>query len=360
MLKNRNLLFFLFTAVIFQFGVFAQAEVIFESNFDSDTGYSLQGANLWNTSSVPKGWTAAKAVGQSKIEVIENAGIGGSNALYLLWDPDLAQPTISLGKHLTGDQSSGYDELYIRYQVKLSNNFKAGDSSGALDYWKWGRLWQNTGTSGGWTENREDSFYVVWNFNLKNPYTQAMAVWSANEGINLSKGSAGGERYGLDHFVSGAVPHLQDGYFEHVGNGAWNLNWDDRFGFFEDNSAQVYHTLEYRFKLATALGANDGVFEMWWDGEKQSKWTRIRAGGGAPDISGIPTIRHGSGFNFFVFFDNMSSWNADWDQPGVEGGIFVDNIVVSTTPIGTAYVVGGSSSDTTPPSAPAKLKKSNG
>jgi hypothetical protein len=80
---------------------------------------------------------------------------------------------------------------------------------------------------------------------------------------------------------------------------------------------------------------------MWVDGIKQQQWTRISPKFGAPEYKGIPTARNGgSGFNFFSFFDNMAGWNSNWAAPGVDGSVYVNDVVVSTKPIGDDYVVG--------------------
>ncbi len=79
---------------------------------------------------------------------------------------------------------------------------------------------------------------------------------------------------------------------------------------------------------------------MWWHGVSQGPWARIGANGGAPDLPGIPTARMGSGFNWFSFFDNMAGWNREWDQQGVDGSIWVNDVVVSSRRIGHGYRVG--------------------
>jgi len=39
-------------------------------------------------------------------------------------------------------------------------------------------------------------------------------------------------------------------------------------------------------------------------------------------------------------FDNMAYWNKNWDDPGVEGGVYVNDLVISTERIGHEYFVG--------------------
>ena len=324
--------------------------LLFETNFKNDEDYSVSNIGLWNggggkITQPPSGWDGVLVSGNGSIEVLSGEGKNKSNALKLNWDPDLGQPVAQLAKHLTNDASAGYDEIFVRYHVRLPNKFKAGENASFIPYWKWGRLYQNTTieknsnglTSGNWTENRVDSRYVVWNFGGGVPYTDVNVVWGENFGDNLHKGSAGGERQSLDFFVSGSDQHNAPGYFESL----WDINVSDRPGELENNTSQTWHTLEFRFKLATTETSNDGEFQMWWNGVGQGSFSRIRAGGGAPTRTGIPTAKgDGSGFNFFVFFDNMAGWNKHWGKDEVEGGIYVNDVVISTERIGHEYVAG--------------------
>lgn len=322
-------------------------DVVFESNFAADTGYRVQRIGLWNGGSnnptaPPAGWDGVKATGDSIVSVVDGQGVAGSNALRLEWDPQASQPTVSLGKHLTGNPATGYDEIYIRYNVRMPNSIRFGLSGDRLFYWKWGRLWQNTTTYGdsgqnNWTENRVDSHYVVWNFGGNVPYTDVNAVWGANTGTNLERGSAGGERYAVDYFISGSGRRSAPGYFESI----WPFDNNDRPGELINNTTQTWHTLEYRFKLASSPTSNDGEFEMWWDGVAQGPYARIREQGGAAPAAGIPTTRIGSGFNFLTLFDNMAGWNSDWSLPGVDGSLWVNDVVVATSRIGHDYAIGG-------------------
>ncbi|MGK0440786.1 MAG: hypothetical protein ACJA0N_000581 [Pseudohongiellaceae bacterium] len=322
------------------------AAVIFESDFSSDSGYSISNANLADTNNAPSGWDSVIAEGKSSIEVISGEGLNGKNALKLAWDPNLTQPTIRLMKHLTGDINTGYDELYIRYHVRFPNNFKAGDGTSTLPYWKWGRLWQNTSPTirSSWTENRVDSHYVVWNFGGSPTYgIYTNVTVGANTGNNLASGSAGGDRYKIDYYNGITDFSLANGFFQNVGNGKWDIDWSANPGHFvtyTNNQSQTWHTIEYHIKLATSTTSNDGIWEMWFDGEYQGDWVRIKELGGAPPLNGIPTAKYGSGFNFFVFFDNMTSWNKHWSQDGVDGFIYVNDVIVSDSYIGPTYLVG--------------------
>lgn len=322
-----------------------QGLIIFETDFSNDTGYSVEGTALWNGGNdsdvpVPTGWDGVITSYGSKLSVVSGAGMNGGNAMKFEWNPVASQPTISLGKHLTGDSATGFNEIYIRYKVKLPNGFMAGSDGSDPQYWKWGRLWQNTSTDNTapnkWTENRENSSYVIWTFSNAKPYMTATSTWAANPSTGSELGSAGGPRYKLDYFdTNDWDPENSLGAFEHF----WNLNDDVRPAELENNSSQTYHTIEYRFKLASSESSEDGVFEMWWDGIAQGEPRRITEHGGAQRRSGIPTTVNGSGFNFFLLFDNIAGWNTLWDDPQVEGYVYIDDIVISDSYIGPDYQV---------------------
>jgi len=327
------------------------SDIIFETDFSADTGYRVTHAQGYGLRTPPTGWDSVIASTDSVVSVVSGAGENGSNAIRLAYGTQ-SQPTISLVKHLTGNERTGYDELYIRYNVRLPNNFFAGTDGSDMKHWKWGRLWQNTAPlgaqteTGAWTENRENSGFVVWALGTGIPYTRWSSVWAENTGTELYKGSAGGPMQSVDWFVSGANQTTQDGYFESVGDGAWAFD-AKRPGYLADTQ-QKYHTIEFRFKLATSETAEDGIFEIWYDGVKQDQWTRIRPGssGGAPQRNGIPTRNRGSGFNFFAFFDNMARWNRHWADESIDGYIDISDVVVSTTYIGHDYVVSGINDNT--------------
>jgi hypothetical protein len=334
----------------------ANGQIIFETDFREDVGYFATNQGITDTNNVPSGWDGVRVTGQGRIEVNVFSEVAPYPTLKLAWDPNLSQPEVILFKHLTGDINTGFDELFIRYHVRFPDNFKVGNGQ-YMPYWKWGRLWQNTHPEpragvGAWSELRDDAYYVVWNFGGEPPYTDINAAWGANIGDKLEKASSDGEHILIDYFVSGSNPPEQPGYFESMGGGDWEFvkpEEDLRNAGYFKNRDQRWHTIEYHFKLATTPTANDGVFEVWFDGVKQiggglggqQGWTRALPRFGAPALNGIPTARNGgSGFNMFSFFDNMTGWNSEWADPSVDGFIYVKDVVISDSRIGHEYSVG--------------------
>lgn len=366
-MNHLKRLVFAISLCIFSFNVFA--EIIFETDFADDGNFYVgQQQAQWSkiAANKPKGFDGALITGSGGyIKGVPGAGVGGSVALKLMWDPALGQPTTQLYKHLTGDHSTGYDDIYIRYKLRLPNNFKAGiPSNDSIPYWKFGRLWQNTstvpvgGSGGGWTENRSDSFYAVWNFGGTDMWgADAGATFAANSGINLNQGSAGGERYSNDYYIGRRDYSITPGHFRHVGNGAWDFHSDTRM---LKNRNQTWHTIEWRFKLSSSSTSGDGVFQMWFDGVEQVP-VGIGQGGDTTPIfnpplapTANPTARHGSGYNMLVMFDNMAQWNKNWDDAGIEGGLYVNDLVISNKRIGHTYSVG-----IAPPKPPSSLRAVN-
>ena len=339
----------------------AGPNVIWETNFASDENYSQTSQNLPYTADVPTGFTFIKATTDCSITAQNTGGVGGSVAMRLTYDPAFTQPTINLAKHLTGNKTTGYDELYIRYQFKFPDAFRFGSPLSSpvntVPYWKWGRLWQNTGTTndGTWTENRVDSKYAVWNWGNGNPALYGIEnAWTfgANSGSNLNLGSAGGERFRSRPFASGQYPNSSYTYMDSFDGLETDIGTGD--GEFTNNP-QVWHTVEWHISLSD--GVTHGILETWLDGvlmnglrdhDEQGGGSYATEGKGTPDAAGDyyvnPTEVDVSGYNMMIFFDNMVDWNDDWDEAGVDGYIDLNDLCIATSRIGHDYVVTGDGS----------------
>jgi len=325
---------------------------IFETDFSNDTGYSITNTGVITQINAPEGWDGAIATGNSTLEVLAAIGVGGSPAARLRYGTNVSQPTINLFKHLTGNQLTGYSELYIRYKVKFADNWKFGDGVAPFPYWKWGRLWQNTDpvSQSNWTENRDDSYYVVWNIAGGETYGidfNISAAGNEEDGTSVERasGSAGGPHALLDYYITGnPLPHSDNpGYFNRAPQ--WDVDWTTNPGFFKTKAAeeaQDWHTVEFYVKCASSPGADDGDFRVYFDGQDQGTPPRIsdKFSPETGPFSGLPTAANGSGFNMLVFFDNCSLLATDFDLAGVDGYIDVNDVVVAESRIGHDYVAG--------------------
>ncbi|MEJ2424087.1 MAG: hypothetical protein P8101_06440 [Candidatus Thiodiazotropha sp.] len=329
----------------------ANGKIIFETDFKNDGAYFDTGTSFIRHTDLPEGWDGIRT-NQGTIRGVPGAGVNGSVALKFEWPSGGTALATSLFKHLTGDESTGYDEVFIRYRVRLPNNFQAGSPGLALPYWKWGRLWQNCGLDGAkWTENRTDSYFIVWNWG------SGLPKWGIKNNIIMSenlatnnKGSAGSPAVGAKWYdgVAGdkkgthiGVP----GMWDNVGAGA--IEFDHESGSdtrkLFDQSGQTWHTFEWRYKLSSTDTANDGVFQVWFDGIEQIPplpvSTPAQSIDRPMDRNSLMTAAK-PGFNLFTLFDNISGWNRHWNDTGIEGGIYINDVVISTSRIGHNYNVG--------------------
>ena len=325
--------------------------VIFETNFANDAGFTASGINFEQTAGAPEGWTGIKT-NQGRFDGVAGEGEGGSVAMKITYPQTTTPLATSLYKHLTGNQNTGLDEVYIRYKLRLPNNFKAGRAATSLPYWKWGRLWQNTPTTPGWTEQRTNSYYIVWNWG------DGLPIWGIRNGITMaenlnqtSTGSTGtSPRVNAQWYngVSGDAngTHINEpGMWDAVGVGAWEFDHssgsDTRL--LLNNTSQTWHTIEWRFKLSSTDTANDGVFQVWFDGVEQVPPLNVDAPDQAIDQPMGPNsliTAAKPGFNMLTVFDNMANWSLDWGVGGVANHIWINDVVIASNRIGHDYVAG--------------------
>lgn len=340
--------------------------IIFETNFANDGAYAQTQAPHGDWVDVqdnpPEGFAGVVTDVNGRVYGVPGSGVDGSVAMKIEYGDQKSDPENMLYLHLTGDRNTGYPELYIRYNVRFPEGYTIGNpSADDIPFWKWLRLWQNTGPTepgGDWSENRADSGYVVNNWSGEATYGyRTKHTFSAAVGSNLAAGSNGGERYSSDWYNGIPADFTQaPGYFNAMGGGDWDFNPTTRQFV---NSPQTWHTIEWRFKLASSPTANDGVFQIWYDGVEQTPLQSISPGGGAPvlgdlAVNGIPTppIAPSNGWNMLTVFDNMSgNVHSEWDAPhigagetrnpeDIKNGIFLNDLVVSTDRIGHDYQAG--------------------
>jgi hypothetical protein len=341
--------------------------VIFEDDFSAydNQGWYPGTTSSFNTSNPPSGWTAYKRPSNSVVQIDPGTGQHGTPALKLGYQITGASSALSLGKHLTGNQNTGYDELYIRYQVKFDDNFKVASNGHNVGAWKWMRLWQyrDPNDRSDWSETPsdvEDTRYIVAALNdvsgVDRPGWKAM--WSDNQHGH----SNGGPRVQIEWYPWKAGN--DQGTFEAIPN--WELNYPPSpnagmFKTFDGPGSQEWHTVEFHIKLSTIGPPGNGLFEIWMDGIRQVKHSKpSTAGGMSGNWENPPTQKYQGGINWITVFDNNQAWSASWNSPpGTPGHryIYLDNIVVSTSYIGNSYVVGGASPpDNMPPAPPLNLR----
>ncbi|HEY6205548.1 MAG TPA: hypothetical protein VIW21_05220 [Chthoniobacterales bacterium] len=100
-----------------------------------------------------------------------------------------------------------------------------------------------------------------------------------------------------------------------------------------------WYTLEYRYKLSSVAGKNDGIVEVWVNGSKvYSASDLITCGNGLGDCTGIGAI-------------NIDAYHNGLDPTVWNGQQVIDNLIVSKAYIGPP----GGTVASTPPTPPASL-----
>ncbi len=326
--------------------------IIFEDNFANDGGWNANCGGTISQANAPSKWSGYRCQTNSTLSIASGAGQSGTPALKIGYEKTAVPGAMSLFKHLTGNQNTGYNELYVRYQFKFDNDWKSGTNGTDMQYWKWIRLWQGIPPTdqSQWSEiNNSNTRYLIsiLNGNAWSGNPCIVSMW----GDNAAGHSASGPRYkswfnkqdpvGTTDGCLGSIPSLQiqkpgdpyPGYFTTYPSGS-----------------QTWHTIEFHFKLSTSQSGN-GVFEVWLDGTKQSLPMPYGTAQGGATMSYFNTMVYKGGMNLLTVFDNMNMWTAGWTSTKY---IYVDNVVVGNTYISPNYVVsgGGGSPDTISPGSP--------
>lgn len=388
-----------FSTVSFSFSNSAKAAIIFEDDFSGNTNcpnnicWSASQSGTWKSDTPLRmdgisRWTAYKRSTPETSMIILGAGKDGIKPAWRLgYNAAPVAGALSLAQHLTGSPTVGYDELYVRYQFKFSDDWRSGQSGIDMDYWKWIRLWQGRNTTilnNDWSENEvgatpKDTRYIIHNFGGSSLSNWACmgASWSDNVNADSTDGSQFGFSYNNSKWGSDPTrPNSTDGCLGSMKGLNIQKAGDPYPGYFETypSGSQTWHTIEYHFKLSTTQAGN-GVFELWLDGIKQrTDFDKAKALFGSCSnylyttkltcenaseiwtpaaMTYLNTMPYSGGINFIVFFDNMSNWSAEWGT--TPRYLYIDNIVVSTSYIDNNYIPGGGSSDTISPAAPQGL-----
>lgn len=358
-------------------------DVIFGTNFKNDAGVYYGGGSL-PIDSPFEGWdsihsrSATDDSAGSLMYAVDTGNPNGNGPFLRMTHGKQYQPLTRLDKHLTGDHTTGYDRVFVRFRVRFPPNFRRGGPDVASAHWKHGRLWQNTykrghpNASDTTTENRADSGYCVWTFggDMKQGYDSRGATWGSPYNGRGTAGSSGGQRFRESYWQSGendgATLHNR---FQHIGamelgeRGKYDQiqnsdNDTNNLGFFKDREAASadWHTIQWEFQLASGTTDNpvqDGVSRFWVDGyEHATEMYEFESRNSGPTwhpddgpdgpFTGKHHInRNGSGFNFFSAYDNLAHWNHHWEDDDVDGWWDVADIVISREFIPEEYYPDG-------------------
>jgi len=272
--------------------------------------------NSWN------GWTRH---GYNVISIEPNTGRNGTPCLRLgpEW-PNVHSGQNGLCKWLGKD---GYRELYIRW------------------YWKFDKCWK-------WSPGEEEYPHKG-----RFAHIKLMRIWT---GVNLT--DLGGALISDEsHFNHPIIPRWVDDRFisfepffsmsSFEGRDSqtcysdgtcttkhWYRDPEDREAYLtsytgpllEDGSfrdEQTFHYTEIHIRLNSSHGSGDSLSEVWIDGVKLGEPPSNVSNTGEP----ITSMEAG-GINWIIFGENMFL-TQEWTQQCYQ---YIDDIIISTTPIGTA------------------------
>jgi len=327
---------------------YADSEIIFQENFDgftsgwtpSDTNTGQHVYPCINGECAPLGnyepsiyppeertnensWNGWATFGASIISIETGVGRNGTPCLRLGPDwPSAMSNQNGLCKWLGKD---GYRELYIRWYWKFDKG------------WKW---------SPGTPPNYSDRFAFI----------KLLRIWT---GVNLM--DLGGALISDEsHFNHPIIPRWVDdrfGSFEPFlsvwtfegqdsqtcySNGKctvkhWYRDPDDRKAYLSEytgplandgsfQNEQTWHYTQFHIRLNSSHGAGDSLLEAWIDGVKLDEPPSNFPNTGEP-----VTSMEAGGINYIIFGENMAM-TREWTQ---QHYYYIDDITVSTTPIGT-------------------------
>lgn len=326
--------------------------VIFEDDFSNDIGWHKTDGGTWacRNGCQPSKWTAYYGQPNTDVSITASDGEGGTPALKVGYQYGVAAPgQLGLAKHLTGNQSTGYNELYIRFKIKLDNNWRVGTGTSAQTF-KMFRLWQYrtpTGTMD-WSEvnGAKDTRFIIMNLNGSQGETYGVTC-----STNVNDDSLG-PQVRLDWYGdNGNIPTSTNGHFGSISE--WNYNRSTGFLNCYPNCNQGWHYLEFHIKLSTIDAPGNGSFELWLDGVKQVSPTHINDSDPSHTWTSLPTKKYQGGINWFQMLDNIQGWTEAWQSFRY---MYINNVVVSTSYIGPNYVISGGgpahTTDTLPPAPP--------
>lgn len=316
----------------------AHAQVLFQSNFDSATDYTVaQSASIssacYTGCSIPGGFTAYNNAysqcgsgisgrpGYNNFYVSSVAGYpagsatcrGGSGKCWTKWQEACLAPSTNFDD---ADANLGYDlgtereNVHLRFYIKFPTNFNIIDNQSF-------KLWHIQHYNGGGAN--------PWNYFERDTNNQPTA-------------SGGIRRADSNYIDLYAEARGYPTYYTH-GFMFWRLGtyaWAKAAGGIMDGD---WHSIEIRQKRNSAIGVADGLLEVWVDGVKKSTWTDYPAN----DINfnnGGTELR---GFRFVSVGGNNMSWTtACSDGSGsmteCEQWYAIDDVAISTSYIGTSDV----------------------
>lgn len=348
----------------------ALADVLFEDNFNSQTDWTLVQSSgdrsCWTGAcsyeSPPTNWTGYYNGGGScgtynNMYIYNVAGYptgsetcrGGSGKCVTLWDESCVTSFTNSDGQLIKDLGSDYETIYLAFWIRFASGFTWAAASGGTTYpqhkywhvqhFDTGFPWQYFGTNLGNQPLVSGGLQVEVDYGTTNMY-DSIRGYCGESGLNDSC------------------------YYPNNANGAPDFNWldgNDASGyrqldlandFFKRYNIEAWgssagklgdgnwHHFEVRQTMNTWSGSAwnaDGVVEIWIDGTKHMSRSDVpfkrcdNSSNCAPSSSrGWRVVSiGGNSANYFADSGTREQWYA------------IDDVVISTTYVGTSYVIGG-------------------
>jgi hypothetical protein len=328
-------------SIVFLFSLFTTAYcgVIFEDNFDDQPDWQSQqtvhksvggsdiafAATYFETCSTycpPGGWTSYRAPSSQWTDdrrrdtfIIDSTAARGGSGKGVTYN---IESTNDYGEWSGGSLdlwlgADGYDELYIGMWIKFTDEWLYSTTErGEHGLEKLMRISTFNDDIATTTENPQAFGGSYINY----------PVWYPDWYYNVSYDKA---------------------YFTSATRSAPNYgNADQAYSsvLFPSNSSNAaqgddqWHHYEFRVKMNSANGVADGEYQFWLDGVSQLSES---------DIMWKESGSNTTGWNWLMFMDNVSVSPYAEDEYK-EMSIYMDDVVVSTDYIGTAYVISESDS----------------
>ncbi len=343
-MKNKLLLFLIISLFM---TAPTNAAVLFETNFDSMANWTTPQAQTSTTAgcfdntategegcdvgAAPSPFTSYRYVserpcsvsgantmniGGVNYSVLDNAvatgfsPYGGSGKSFVFWN----EPCLTEGQSWGSDGilgywlgATGYQELYIRYKIRFMPGWVWNTSSSPM--MKLGHWGHYSGLP-----TNPFGFFSDQTFPL---FVPGLAKYGS--------GTYPLELYLYSADTTGAT--RQEAGYQICGN----YTDPTTAGCPNDNN---WHTLEYHMKLNTAAGTANGIKQAWWDG------TQVL------NITDVEWVRSGDPANYGINHIMLGGNNYNLYSSGGEQWYSLDDLVISTTYVGTSYEIAGA--DTTP------------
>ena len=389
-MKIKIFKIFFLLAIFFVLPNFASASVIFETNFDSNPDWNVDGSKngdgcspigagspyQCNVSMYPDGWDAFRSMsGDASFHPPvsiqrppDNLDKTGAGKTAVIWQESAIHVNFPGDGMLLKKLSTKYPKLYLQFWFKSAPNWQFGPGEG---YWKLFRVWQREVEDTNWEDYFNPLTYPVPNFilnpkhsdygwrhyeNLRGYPAYDTALYDRNDYTNYDSGGA--VSFKSSSFYNVCVdPGSFNGrttcmYGTEAVEQAWDLNnptldWKTTGQILDGGWHKITIQLEMNTKSGNTWN-NDGIYRLWVDNVQHVNAVALRWIDNDGD-SGGGTI----GWNGFAIGGNSN--NSYSGETLAEQWYAIDDVVVSTSQIPDNYVIGSDLNDVIAPSAPSGL-----